>query len=78
MKIRRPARTPSTTQTDQYKSFLYASRILSDTSRVTVMGSASYSDFQVPNTPGLQNDPANYSAPGGNAVEFRQRIAGDF
>jgi outer membrane receptor protein involved in Fe transport len=53
-------------QTEQYKSFLYASRILSDTSRVTVMGSASYSDFQVPNTPGLQNDPANYSAPGGN------------
>ena len=40
-------------QTDQYKSFLYASRILSDTSRVTVMGSASYSDFQVPNTPGM-------------------------
>jgi len=39
--------------TDQYKSFLYASRILSDTSRVTVMGGASYSDFQVPNTPGL-------------------------
>ena len=39
-------------QTDQYKSFLYASRILSDTSRVTVMGSASDSDFQVPNTPG--------------------------
>jgi outer membrane receptor protein involved in Fe transport len=40
-------------QTDQYKSFLYASRILSDTSRVTVMGSASDSDFQVPNTPDL-------------------------
>ena len=40
-------------QTEQYKSFLYASRILNDTSRVTVMGSASYSDFQVPNTPGL-------------------------
>jgi outer membrane receptor protein involved in Fe transport len=53
-------------QTDQYKSFLYASRILSDTSRVSVMGSASDSDFQVPNTTGLQNDPANYSAPGGN------------
>jgi len=38
-------------QTDQYKSFLYASYILDDTSRVTVMGSASYSSFQVPNTP---------------------------
>jgi outer membrane receptor protein involved in Fe transport len=39
--------------TDQGKAFVYASRILSDTSRVTLMGSASYSNFQVPNTPGL-------------------------
>jgi len=39
--------------TDQGKAFIYASRILSDTSRVTLMGSASYSNFQVPNTPGL-------------------------
>jgi outer membrane receptor protein involved in Fe transport len=59
--------TPSThafhDQTYQYKSFLYASRILSDTSRVTVMGSASDSDFQVPNTPGQQVG----TAPGGKA-----------
>ena len=61
-----PSKNAIHDQTDQYKSFLYASRILSDTSRVTVMGSASDSDFQVPNTAGLQNDPANYSAPGGN------------
>ena len=39
-------------QTDQYKTFIYASRILSDTSRISLMGSASYSNFQVPNTPG--------------------------
>ncbi len=39
--------------TDQGKAFVYASRILSDTSRVSLMGSASYSTFQVPNTPGL-------------------------
>ena len=39
--------------TDQGKAFVYASRILSDTSRVSLMGSASYSDFQVPDTPGL-------------------------
>ena len=32
------------------------------------MGSASYSDFQVPNTPGLQNDPANYSTPDGSTT----------
>lgn len=52
--------------TDQYKSFLYGSYIIDDTSRVSVMGSLSYSDFEVPNTPGLQNDPDNYSAPGGD------------
>ncbi len=40
-------------QTEQYKSFVYASRLLSDTSRVTIMGSASYSSYQIPNTPGL-------------------------
>jgi outer membrane receptor protein involved in Fe transport len=39
--------------TDQYKGFIYASRILSDTSRLTIMGGASYSNFQIPNTPGL-------------------------
>ncbi len=39
--------------TDQGKSFVYASRILSDTSRVSLMGSASYSNFQVPDTAGL-------------------------
>jgi outer membrane receptor protein involved in Fe transport len=48
-------------QTEQYKSFIYASRILSDTSRISFMGGASYSDFQVPNTPGL----APGIAPGG-------------
>jgi len=49
--------TPSATaihdNTEQYKSFVYASRILNDTSRISVMGSASYSNFEVPNTPGL-------------------------
>jgi outer membrane receptor protein involved in Fe transport len=45
--------TPIHDNTEQYKSFVYASRILSDTSRVSVMGSASYSTFEVPNTPGL-------------------------
>ncbi len=39
--------------TDQYKTFAYLSYILDDTSRVSFMGSASYSDFQMPNTPGL-------------------------
>jgi len=48
--------------TDQFKTFLYASYILDDTSRVTVMGSGSYSSFQVPNTPGLRVG----TAPGGD------------
>ncbi len=48
--------------TDQYKAFTYLSWVLDDTSRVSVMLSASYSDFQVPNTPGL--DPG--TSPNGN------------
>jgi len=55
--------------TDQYKTFLYGSRILSDTSRISVMGSVSYSDFQVPNTPGLQDNPDNYSTQNGTPWE---------
>ncbi len=39
--------------TYQYKSFAYFSYILDDTSRVNVMLSASYANFEVPNTPGL-------------------------
>jgi outer membrane receptor protein involved in Fe transport len=39
--------------TDQYKTFTYLSYILNRTSRITFMGSASYSNFQVPDTPGL-------------------------
>jgi outer membrane receptor protein involved in Fe transport len=50
-------------QTEQYKSFIYASRLLSDTSRITVMGSASYSTYQIPDTAGL---PAGNSPTPGN------------
>ena len=39
--------------TDQYKTFAYLSYVLNRTSRLTFMGSASYSTFQVPDTPGL-------------------------
>jgi outer membrane receptor protein involved in Fe transport len=39
--------------TDQYKAFAYLSYILDHTSRLTFMGGASYSNFQVPDTPGL-------------------------
>jgi outer membrane receptor protein involved in Fe transport len=47
--------------TDQYKAFTYLSYVLDETSRISFMGSLSYSDFQIPNTPGL---PAGTS-PGG-------------
>jgi outer membrane receptor protein involved in Fe transport len=48
-----PGRAPVHDHTDQYKAFAYLSYILDRTSRITAMGSASYSDFQVPDTPGL-------------------------
>ncbi|MGD1030908.1 MAG: TonB-dependent receptor [Opitutaceae bacterium] len=40
-------------ETDQYKAFAYLSYILNSTSRLSFIGSASTSDFQVPDTPGL-------------------------
>lgn len=49
--------------TDQGKLFSYLSYVLDDTSRINVMLSASDSDFEIPNTPGL---PVG-AAPGGNA-----------
>ena len=48
-----PSSTPLHDTTDQYKAFTYLSYVLDDTSRISVMGSASYSSFQIPNTPGL-------------------------
>ncbi len=57
--------TPIHDLTDQGKAFTYLSYVLDDTSRISVMGSASYDNFEIPNTPGLQNDPGNFSAPGG-------------
>ncbi len=48
--------------TDQGKLFSYLSYVLDDTSRINVMLSASDSEFEIPNTPGL---PVG-TAPGGN------------
>lgn len=45
--------TPLHDVTDQSKLFSYISYVVDDTSRLSFMGSTSYSDFQVPNTPGL-------------------------
>jgi outer membrane receptor protein involved in Fe transport len=49
--------------TDQFKSFAYLSYVLDDTSRLSVMASASSSDFQVPNTPGLDAGTSPDGAP---------------
>jgi len=37
--------------TDQYKAFVYGSYIIDDTSRVSIIGSASYADYQIPIDP---------------------------
>ena len=55
--------------TDQYKTFTYLSYILDRTSRLTFMGSASYSDFQVPDTPGL---------PAGTSPDGKPWLPGSF
>ncbi len=47
--------------TDQGKAFMYASYIVDDTSRISVIGSASYSTFQIPIDPAQQTTPT----PGG-------------
>jgi outer membrane receptor protein involved in Fe transport len=49
--------------TEQGKLFSYLSYVIDDTSRVSFMASASYSTFQIPNTPGLPPG----TAPGGAA-----------
>lgn len=48
-------------QTEQFKTFMYSSYIIDPSSRVSIMGSVSYSDFQVPDQAGLPSG----VAPGG-------------
>jgi outer membrane receptor protein involved in Fe transport len=43
--------------TDQYKTFMYYSYIMDPTSRLIVMGSASYSQFEIPINPGQTPTP---------------------
>lgn len=40
--------------TDQYKGFMYLSYVLDDTSRISLIGSGYYGNFQIPINPGLQ------------------------
>jgi outer membrane receptor protein involved in Fe transport len=59
--------------TDQYKSFLYASRVLTDTSRITLMGSASYTTYQIPDTAGLPFG----TSPGPEATPWYTEMTGN-
>jgi outer membrane receptor protein involved in Fe transport len=45
--------SPIHDDTDQYRLFSYLSYLLDETSRISLIGSVSYSDYQLPNTPGL-------------------------
>ena len=45
--------SPIHDDTEQWKTFLYGSYIIDATSRITAMASASYTQYEVPNTPGL-------------------------
>jgi len=49
-----PTSTPIHDNTDQYKGFLYLSYLPDDTSRISIIGSAYYANFQVPIDPNLQ------------------------
>ena len=44
-------------ETEQFKTFMYGSYVIDASSRLTMMASASYTDFQVPNTPGVAQEP---------------------
>jgi len=48
-----PSDSPIHDNTDQFKSFDYFSYIINDSSRFVLMLSGNYSNFQIPNTPGL-------------------------
>jgi outer membrane receptor protein involved in Fe transport len=59
-------------ETEQFKTFLYGSYVFDPSSRLTFMGSASYSDFQVPNTPGV----SSAVAPGGTTYASAMQADG--
>lgn len=59
-------------ETEQFKTFFYGSYIFDPTSRLSIMGSASYSDFQIPNTPGVPSG----TAPGGDTFASAMQAEG--
>jgi outer membrane receptor protein involved in Fe transport len=61
--------TPIHDISDQFKEFTYLSYLLDSTSRLSFMGSASYSNFEVPDTPDL---------PAGTSPDGNPWVAGKF
>ena len=84
--IENPAPTvnPIHDQTDEYKLFGYESWILDDTSRLSGIWGAAYSDFQIPNTsdpqgalfPGAPGQPATFDASALNERQNEQNYYG--
>ena len=58
-------RSASHDQTQQGKAFAYVSKVIDDTSRLSVMLSGSHGDFEIPNNPGQDPDPDIASFPAG-------------
>ncbi len=51
-RIPRPAANAIHDNTSQYRGFLYLSRVIDPSSRISIFGGASYADYQIPNNPG--------------------------
>jgi outer membrane receptor protein involved in Fe transport len=64
-----PDASPIHDVSNQYKAFTYLSDVLDHSSRLSFMASASYSDFEVPDTPGL---------PAGTSPDGTQWVPGPF
>ncbi len=61
-----PSSVPIHDYTDQYKTFLYAADLIDESSRLVLMGSVSYSTFEIPIDPGLQPVSASPAATPGS------------
>ena len=64
-----PTSVPIHDYTDQYKTFMYYSYIMDPTSRLIVMGSASYSQFEIPINPSQPPTPQTGTTPWVGAAE---------
>lgn len=65
--------TPLHDLTNQEKAFGYFSHLLDSTSRLTLLTSASYADFEIPNTPGLAPHYALTNSPPANSSLTNER-----